>query len=220
MDFVSAFWSNVFRRRDSECWPWLGVTSKGYGKLSLNGKRYRATHIALFIKNGTWPTAHALHSCDNPICVNPAHLREGTHQENMAEAWGRKRFPKGEDRNFAKLTNEQVLEIQRRSHDPLDLLAKEFDVSFNTVWRIRVGQTWRDVTGSTEVSKKRKLTRLPEEERYKAYIRLLNGETLATVARDFGVGEATMCRIRKEALQRAGAIYPATNLIDETAQAQ
>lgn len=35
--------------------------------------------------------AHLMHSCDNPRCVNPDHLREGSHAENMADMSAKKR---------------------------------------------------------------------------------------------------------------------------------
>lgn len=33
---------------------------------------------------GEWPT-YLMHSCDNPLCVNPDHLSEGDHALNMAD---------------------------------------------------------------------------------------------------------------------------------------
>jgi len=57
-----------------------------------------------------------LHSCNNAACCNPAHLRLGTHQENMDDRTnqGRGANLKGEQHPIAKLTENQVIEIRAR----------------------------------------------------------------------------------------------------------
>ena len=85
------FWSKV--DRSSNCWTWLGYTDgKGYGGFYLNKKMQRAHRVSLFLKTGEW-VPYILHSCDNPACVNPQHLKGGTHKENMREMVERKRTP-------------------------------------------------------------------------------------------------------------------------------
>jgi hypothetical protein len=80
-----------------ECWEWGGTRDKdGYGFRSLGVWINRRAHrLAWAWANGMWhrnggDTAipagmFVLHSCDNPPCCNPAHLRLGTHEENMRE---------------------------------------------------------------------------------------------------------------------------------------
>lgn len=80
------------------CWPWLGTRKKeGYGGFSFYGKRRPATHISFYLMHGRFPASDVLrHKCDNPPCVNPAHLIEGTYADNsrdMVER-GRWRLPK------------------------------------------------------------------------------------------------------------------------------
>lgn len=58
---------------------------KGHGYFCFNGKRTYAHRVSFFLANGTWPKLFVIHSCDNPPCVNPAHLREGTHMDNMRD---------------------------------------------------------------------------------------------------------------------------------------
>lgn len=86
------------------CWEWkAGLTHDGYGRFKLNGRTVRAHRVAVdWIGDGADDDASLLHSCDNPKCVNPSHLRPGTHAENMVDMVARGRSAKG-DRHGARL---------------------------------------------------------------------------------------------------------------------
>jgi hypothetical protein len=66
-------------------------THKGYGQFKLNYKTVQAHRLAYMITNGEIKN-NILHICDNPSCVNPDHLRDGTQKENVADAIGKKRM--------------------------------------------------------------------------------------------------------------------------------
>ena len=67
----------------------------GYGTFGFDGKVRKAHRVAYILTFGEIPEGHhILHSCDNPACVNPAHLRPGTRADNMQDALKRGRhFP-------------------------------------------------------------------------------------------------------------------------------
>lgn len=93
---VQRFWSRVDRRSPDECWPWLnsrGQPYHFYGQFRCKGRSRLATHYVLALTSRPRPSnkMFALHSCDNPPCCNPAHLRWGTQQENAQEAAERRR---------------------------------------------------------------------------------------------------------------------------------
>ena len=76
-----------------ECWEWQGDVSGGYGRFTSLGKTRRAHREALQIALGRTlaKDEHALHSCDNPPCVNVSHLRPGSQGDNNKDAWERGR---------------------------------------------------------------------------------------------------------------------------------
>ena len=97
------------------------------------------------------PGMFACHKCDNPSCVNPAHLYEGTAAENQRDCGDRDRRVYGErvgtDRR--KLTEAQVVMIRERHAEGVALvaLAREFGIGQSTTYRIVRGQAWARAGG-------------------------------------------------------------------------
>lgn len=93
-DVVARFWDNVDKRGPDDCWLWKGSKNDtGYGGMTYGGRRRRATHISYEIDKGTpFPTGMlARHTCDNPPCVNPAHILPGTDRDNVRDMLQRRR---------------------------------------------------------------------------------------------------------------------------------
>lgn len=77
------------RGKSHACWPWRGTVlrSGGYGVLII-GRSFnkRAHRLAYELYVGPVPDdLMVCHSCDNPICVNPAHLWLGTSSDNVSD---------------------------------------------------------------------------------------------------------------------------------------
>ena len=109
---IVRFWSFVSRGGDDDCWPWLGGVSDngystGYGHFNVGGKAVGAHRIAYLIVHGKLPRLNICHSCDTPLCMNPAHLFTGTQAANIADMVAKGRQAKG-DRNGSRLHPEAM----------------------------------------------------------------------------------------------------------------
>lgn len=105
---VALFWSRVEVKpawfKIQSCWLWRGSLDRwGYGQFKpiYGASPLRAHRVAWEIWNGqdVPDDMHIIHSCDNPRCCNPDHLRPGTHNDNMADKVARGRSGRGAPRN-------------------------------------------------------------------------------------------------------------------------
>lgn len=131
------------------CWIWTaGRNALGYGSFKFGPRRGQLAHrVSWELAHGAPGQLHVLHRCDNPPCVNPAHLFLGTHQDNMDDMYakGRRVPARGERNRHAKLTVEQVQEIRDRyAGGEIQIsLAKAFGVSQPAISQIVRRAHWR-----------------------------------------------------------------------------
>lgn len=122
----------------------------GYGSTTVTegGVRRRTSlHRAMYCKHKGCKLVEIdnlviMHTCDNPRCINPKHLKLGTGLDNILDRQVKKR-------NYTKLTREQVIFV-RENYKPYDkefgsaALARRFGVDASTVNRAANGHGWRD----------------------------------------------------------------------------
>ena len=108
----------------------------------------RAHRVALSLRLGRdlLTKEHALHSCDNTRCCNPAHLYPGDHAQNMRDTATRQRRIglKGASNPQAKLKEADVLTI-RAADRTLTQLATQFGVDPSLISLIRLRKIWKHV---------------------------------------------------------------------------
>lgn len=79
--------------QSSGCWVWQGATdNKGYGQIRVRKGTHLAHRISYFIFTGINPEGkHCCHKCDNPPCVNPAHIFLGNMKDNIIDSVQKRR---------------------------------------------------------------------------------------------------------------------------------
>lgn len=131
------------RSYSDECWEWpYAKVTSGYGELTFEGKPMYAAVCALILSGSPKPEPpnnFALHSCDNPPCFNPTHLRWGSHQDNVDDMWERERGHRG-----GKLTEDQVRAIRSDARFQ-KVIAEEYGLAQSTVSQIQMRKRWKHV---------------------------------------------------------------------------
>lgn len=125
------------------CHIWLGKLKRGkwnYGYFSLERTWVFAHRVAFFFAHGRWPEPLCLHHCDNPQCVRPEHLFEGTSADNTRDMYEKCRAG-------SRLQIPDVREVRSALErgEPRRAIAKRFGVAISTIAMISLGENWKGV---------------------------------------------------------------------------
>ena len=119
----------------SPCFEWVASRcSSGYGTLTLKvlgrQKTMQAHRLAYLLYYGELPDdLSILHACDNRVCVNPAHLRPGTHSDNAIDRESKGRGVDNSGTNNGRaLLDWDTVRLMRTDYDggvrPIDIFKK------------------------------------------------------------------------------------------------
>ncbi len=141
-----------YQKSDSGCWNWTAaLAGKGYGQIKIPKTRRQAYahRLSYQIHKGAIPAkTEVCHTCDNPKCVNPAHLFLGSRKENAQDASNKGRIhvsPIGHNGVLAVSQVKRIKEIFRLNLMSIAEVARAFDVSHTTISKIRRGLRWTRV---------------------------------------------------------------------------
>lgn len=133
-----------------ECWICKSHCGNNYSRIRRYGK-YTRVHRYVYeytnktkIKEGNI----ILHSCDNPSCINPNHLSEGTQDDNMKDMKEKDRSTKGSRNWCAILKERDVWEIKHLlayTKFQSKEIASLYNVKPNVIYQIKKSITWKHV---------------------------------------------------------------------------
>lgn len=85
---IQAFEAKYIPEPNTGCWLWTGSRCRdGYGNFYDGSRVIGAHRFSWSVHKGQAPGKfHVLHKCDTPACVNPDHLKLGTHTDNMRDS--------------------------------------------------------------------------------------------------------------------------------------
>lgn len=138
-------------KQPSGCWEVQGCKSNqaGHVALSIGSPRVKP-YVRVLAHRFAWEQANGkripagmvvMHACDNPRCVNPAHLSVGTQADNIHDS-----IRKGRYNVFGrqKLNAAQVLDIRALAARGVlqKVIARQFGVARNTISGIVNRKSW------------------------------------------------------------------------------
>lgn len=157
--FLDRFWEKV--NTSGSCWIWTSATwGSGYGFFWTGGKLR-----SQFAHRISWELANAkeipeglcvMHSCDNKLCVNPAHLSLGTNKENTEDSMRKGRRAIGMRNGGGKKLHDDDVRIIRaqKGFASSGKLSAAFDVSRSVIKAIWRNKIWKHVQlAETEMSR-------------------------------------------------------------------
>ena len=212
--FASRLWAKV--TKSDGCWLWTGsLNNHGYGQIwrgdGPGTSRLLMAHRAVWtLENGPIPDGMYLcHSCDNPQCVRPSHMFLGTQTDNMRDCLskGRMKFaaPRlGPANHNAKLTWESVRHIRREYAlgTNLSTLSRTFGMARSTLREIVTGRRWPEA-GVERQPRQQPKAKIPRDHHGIIAARRAWGESIASIAADYGVTSGHISHIAPVRVRRA-----------------
>lgn len=135
---------------NSGCWLWFGANNKqGYGTFWCDGKSHKAHRVSYQLERGDLqPHLDLLHRCDNPCCVNPEHLKQGTTRDNVLDMWAKNRGTRsvGERNGNSRLLRagvERIRDMAELGYE-FSYIAQRVGIERSMVGRIVSGKAWRE----------------------------------------------------------------------------
>lgn len=158
---INRFRQKVARITAIGCWEVAGRTGE-YARISIKDRDYKLSRVAWELFTGKRirsPKIMVCHTCDNTLCVNPAHFFLGRSSDNQLDAVRKRRHgifthrdrlvKFGESNAFSILNNRDVLRIVRliKRGKSQRQIAKQMGIAQRTVCDINIGRTWSEITG-------------------------------------------------------------------------
>lgn len=131
------------------CWPFIGALGgrDKRGLFSVNGTLYYVHRLAYELEKG--PLKHqALHTCDTTHCCNPAHIYDGTQQQNIQDRVDRRRdggHKRTKENNGRTVLTEYYVSLMKEANAQgigYGTLGKLFNVHKSTVAYAIKGYSW------------------------------------------------------------------------------
>jgi hypothetical protein len=132
-------WVHVDRSNPTGCWPWSSCrTIKNYGELGHKGQKFAAHRVIAGLTIGPVDGFVVMHTCDNPPCCNPGHLRIGSTKDNVIDMCRKGRHPR------QKLTADGVRQIRSLAANGMSKtdIMQNFKVSEPCVRAVLSGRSW------------------------------------------------------------------------------
>jgi len=194
---LARFWKNV--NISDDCWEWGSTERLGYRQMRVSGKHLYVHRISFFLYHGYIDESLMVrHTCDNPRCVKPAHLVQGSAKLNSDDKMERNRH------NY-KFSNEEVEEMRKLPMTPTVCreLAESTGSSVSAIRRMLNGEQYEWVPGAVEVPRQHTAHSLTPEEVQEILTALESGTwgINRRLAQKYGVKEATISHIKKGRLK-------------------
>lgn len=142
---IAVLWLKQFiATKETSCINWkFSKNKQGYGCLNCKGLPRLAHSAMCTLAHGARPNgADAAHSCGNPSCINPNHLRWATRSENMNDRLIHGTDARGEKSPVARLTQEQVEYLRAGARESQKELAQQWNVDPSTLSKAKNGKSW------------------------------------------------------------------------------